>query len=160
MEDNNFVENNGIASQKEATQTESLEELNRCKQQYAYLQADFDNYRKRMEAQRGHCSRAAQTEVLTHLLDIVDDFDRAQHDIQNPAFTMIYKAIQKLLTRFNVSEITENTEFNPSIHEAIMQVPHVEGTEAGAVAQVLQKGYRVGSTVLRPAKVAVYEYLI
>ena len=53
------------------------DELVRCKQQYAYLQADFDNYRKRMEAQRGQWAQAAQADVLTQLLEIVDDFDRA-----------------------------------------------------------------------------------
>ncbi len=137
--------------------THDNDELMRCKQQYAYLQADFDNYRKRMESQRSQWSQAAQADVLTQLIAIVDDFDRAQHDISNPAFELIYKAFKKVLTGFNVTEVTENNEFNPALHEAIMQAPLIEGAQPGAIAQVLQKGYRMGTTVLRPAKVAVYE---
>ncbi|MBY0109794.1 MAG: nucleotide exchange factor GrpE [Candidatus Babeliaceae bacterium] len=137
--------------------TRDNDELMRCKQQYAYLQADFDNYRRRMESQRSQWSQSAQADVLTQLIDIVDDFDRAQHDISNPAFDLIYKAFKKFLARFNVTEITQNSEFNPNLHEAIMQTPLVEGAVSGHIAQVLQKGYSMGSTILRPAKVAVYE---
>ncbi len=147
-------ENNNL---NQETVVRDNDELVRCRQQYAYLQADFDNYRKRMEAQRGQWSQAAQADVLTQLIDIVDDFDRAQHDISNPAFELIYKAFKKVLSRFNVTEITENTQFDPNLHEAIMQTPLVEGAVSGAIAQVLQKGYRMGTVILRPAKVAVYE---
>ncbi len=140
----------------ESCQAEQLE-LQRIKQQYAYLQADFDNYRKRMEAQRSQWTQSAQADVLTALLDIVDDFDRAQGDINNPAFELIFKAFKKLLQRFNVVEIQENGTFDPNLHEAIMQTPVVEGAKSGAIAQVLQKGYRMGTVVLRPVKVAVYE---
>lgn len=140
----------------ESCQAEQLE-LQRIKQQYAYLQADFDNYRKRMEAQRSQWTQSAQADVLTALLDIVDDFDRAQGDINNPAFELIFKAFKKLLQRFNVVEIQENGTFDPNLHEAIMQTPVVEGAQSGAIAQVLQKGYRMGTVVLRPVKVAVYE---
>lgn len=131
--------------------------LAECKQRYAYLQADFDNYRKRMEAQRVQWSQSAQLEVILPLLDIIDDFDRAQHDIKNPAFELIYKAFKKLVAKFNITEITENDIFDPRLHEAIMQTPATDGAESGAIAQVLQKGYRMGNTILRPAKVAVYE---
>ena len=110
-----------------------------------------------MEAQRGQWAQAAQADVLTQLLEIVDDFDRAQHDISNPAFELIYKALKKLLVRFNVTEITENGDFNPTLHEAIMQTAAESPEQAGTIAQVLQKGYRIGTTILRPAKVAVYE---
>jgi molecular chaperone GrpE len=150
-------ENNNLNPEAVTRDTNENQELARCKQQYAYLQADFDNYRKRMEAQRGQWSQAAQADVLTQLIDIVDDFDRAQNDISNPAFELIYKAFKKVLARFNATEITENTEFNPNLHEAIMQTPLVDGAVSGQVAQVLQKGYRMGTTILRPAKVAVYE---
>ncbi len=151
-------ENNNLNPETVVRDTqEHNQELARCKQQYAYLQADFDNYRKRMETQRGQWSQAAQADVLTQLIDIVDDFDRAQNDISNPAFELIYKAFKKVLARFNVTEISENTEFNPALHEAIMQTPLSEGAQSGAIAQVLQKGYRMGTVILRPAKVAVYE---
>ncbi len=151
-------ENNNLNPETVVRDThEHSQELTRCKQQYAYLQADFDNYRKRMETQRGQWSQAAQADVLTQLIDIVDDFDRAQNDISNPAFELIYKAFKKVLARFNVTEISENTEFNPTLHEAIMQTPLSEGAQSGAIAQVLQKGYRMGTVILRPAKVAVYE---
>ena len=138
------------------------QEIAKLKQQYAYLQADFDNYKKRVDAQRAQWSQAAQIEVITPLIDIIDDFDRAQqahlvHDISNPAFEIIYKAFKKVLARFNVTEITENSVFDPNLHEAIMQTPLVEGAQSGAIAQVLQKGYRMGTVILRPAKVAVYE---
>ncbi len=131
-------------------------ELLKLKQQYSYLQADFDNYRRRMQTQQSQWTQAAQMDVFTALLDIVDDFDRAQGDIQNPAFDLISQAFRKLLARFNLTEIQENTIFDPQLHEAVMQVPVVEGKESGTIAQILQKGYRIGTTILRPAKVSVY----
>jgi molecular chaperone GrpE len=149
MEEKNNIPHESCAPEQQ--------ELAKLKQQYAYLQADFDNYRKRMETQRGQWAQSAQADVLTSLLDIGDDFDRAQGDINNPAFELIFKAFKKILQRFNVTEIQENTVFDPSLHEAIMQTPVTEGAQSGAVAQVLQKGYRMGTTILRPAKVAVYE---
>lgn len=133
------------------------QEFEKLKQQYVYLQADFENYRKRMDAQRGLWSQSAQTEVILPLLEIVDDFDRAQGDIDNPAFELIFKSFKKILQQFNVAEITENTIFDPNIHEALVQVPLIDNATSGEIAQVLQKGYRFGTTVLRPAKVAVYE---
>lgn len=131
-------------------------ELLKLQQQYSYLQADFDNYRRRMQTQQSQWTQAAQMDVFTALLDIVDDFDRAQGDIQNPAFDLISQAFRKLLARFNLTEIQENTIFDPQLHEAVMQVPVVEGKESGTIAQILQKGYRIGTTILRPAKVSVY----
>lgn len=151
-------ENNNLNPETVLHETpEHNQELARYKQQYAYLQADFDNYRKRMEAQRTQWSQAAQADVLTQLIDIVDDFERAQNDISNPAFELMYKAFKKVLARFNVTEIEENSQFDPNLHEAIMQTPLVEGSLSGQIAQVLQKGYRIGTVILRPAKVSVYE---
>ena len=149
MEEKNQSQETPVASNND--------ECARIKQQYAYLQADFDNYRKRIDAQRSQWSVAAQAEVLTPVLDLMDDFDRAQGDINNPAFDLMVKSLKKILTRFNVTEITENTQFNPSLHEAIMQTPAPSPDKTGTIAQVLQKGYRFSGVILRPAKVAVYE---
>lgn len=153
MEEKNQIDSSAAENQCSAEQAE----IAKLKQQYAYLQADFDNFKRRVDAQRAQWSQAAQIDVITPLIDIIDDFDRAQHDISNPAFEIIYKAFKKVLARFNVTEITENTVFNPNLHEAIMQTPLAENAESGSIAQVLQKGYRMGTVILRPAKVAVYE---
>jgi molecular chaperone GrpE len=130
------------------------------KDRYIRSIAEFENYKKRTEKEKMIWMSSAQSSLLHDLLAIVDDFDRAFAQPQETAqqslvgFELIYKSLQKLLEKYGVTEIKDNTQFDPAKHEAIMQVEAVD-KQSGDIVQVLQKGYLFKGEVLRPAKVSV-----
>ncbi|MGC2310727.1 MAG: nucleotide exchange factor GrpE [Candidatus Babeliaceae bacterium] len=139
------------------------EELATAKNKLLRLTADFENIRKNTEKELVRSRLMAQVPILIDLLAIVDDFDNAfadlakhteKKDVHYAGFELMYKALHKMLTKYGVEEITENTVFDPMLHEAVMQVTQ-EGVEPGTIVQVLQKGYRYKGMILRPAKVSV-----
>lgn len=163
--------NIGNEDQERAEQG-AMNELATCKQErdswkdkFLYLQADFDNVTKRNIKERAQWSITAQTSVLSDLLPVIDDFDRAFAEIEKKevspdvktwltGFQLIHKTLQKMLAKYEVVEISAAIPFDPSYHEAIVQV-EAPGHESGAIVEVLQKGYTCKGTVLRPAKVSV-----
>lgn len=128
--------------------------------------AEFENYKKRTEKERLLWISSAQSSVLADVLNIVDDFDRAfaafsarpeeqRSSVSKDAgFELIYKSLQKILEKYGVQEIKEIGEFDPNLHEAIMQVESADH-KPGDIVQILQKGYMFKGQVLRPAKVSV-----
>lgn len=139
-------------------------ELARVKEQLIRVSADFENFRKRMEKERGQWVYIAQADVFKKLLPIIDDFDRAmaQRSEQETAdqrawisgFELIAKSLHKFLESMGVTEITENSVFDPQFHEAVSHIDSPEHT-SGQIISVLQRGYSFKDTVLRPARVVV-----
>ncbi|HSW73910.1 MAG TPA: nucleotide exchange factor GrpE [Candidatus Limnocylindria bacterium] len=140
-------------------------ELASWKEKYLRSTADFQNFSKRMEKEQAEWMRIAQTNVLKDVLPLIDDIERALADLKTKehnvevvpvvtALTMIMTAATKMLTKYNVKEITQTTTFNPDLHEALMSVASPDHA-SGAIVAVLQKGYTVNDQVLRPAKVSV-----
>jgi len=130
-----------------------------------YVTADFENFKRRHEKERAQWMSTAQEQVLKDFISIADDFDRAIAEyakyeptpdmkIWAQGFIMIDKALRALLAKHDVREMTDYTEFNPTFHEAIMQVDS-PNHESGAIVAVLQKGYLFKGAVLRPAQVSV-----
>lgn len=122
--------------------------------------AEFDNFRKRTEREKEATAEYAKASVMKTLLPILDNADRAAEFEQgteqyNKGIEMIVKQLSELSSKLGLVEIgTVGEEFDPTIHEAIM---HIEDENLGenTVAQVLQKGYKLGDTVVRPAMVQV-----
>lgn len=138
-------------------------ELTKAKERGMYLQAEFDNYKKRLEKERSSWMEAAQDVVLIDLLTIVDDMERALQELQTvpqelsvhlTGFQMIAKSLAKILKKYDIEEIPYSKEFNPEFFEAVMQVAS-PSFAPGEVVAILQKGYTRASRVLRPAKVSV-----
>lgn len=161
MEENNQNQMNQTESQENLTQQlkECQEQKDNWKDQCLRTAADFENYKKRADKERALWATAAQSAVLSDLIAIVDDFDRAfaslgQKNESNAGFELIYKALQKLLEKYGVQEMKEVATFNPEKHEAINQVESADH-KSGDIVQVLQKGYTFKNEVLRPAKVSV-----
>jgi len=126
------------------------------------LQADFDNYRKRIERER-HQERHRGAETLVeHLLPVLDAFDRAisshrgaAHDEYRKGFELIRKQLFDVLAKQGVQRIeTEGKPFDPHVHHAIERVETTEHPD-GAVLEELQAGYIFHGKVLRPAMVRV-----
>ena len=160
---------NGEQTETNDTLQEELEdckiEVAEWKDKFVRLNADFENFKKRMIEQQRLWIGTAQAEVLSDLLTIIDNFERAltEHEKQEKTpeskawiegFTLIYQSLVALLDKFGVEEITQHDTFNPTYHEALVQVDSPDH-EAGSIVEVMQKGYRFKDKVLRPAKVSV-----
>jgi len=130
---------------------------------YLRLAADFDNYRKRVAREQADLSRRANERLLNELLPVIDDLERAleaaaahEEATLEEGVRLVHRSLSGLLERHGLSEIEADGPFDPHVHEALLTQP-AEGAEQGSVVQVLQKGYRLGDRVLRPARVIVAE---
>jgi molecular chaperone GrpE len=121
------------------------------------LQAEYVNYRKRVERDRAVAGEMAVIGVLNSLLPVLDDVDAArQHgDLTDGPFAAIASKLENALKTYGLVRIDETgVEFDPTIHEALIQQPG-EDIEVDTVSQVLRSGYRSGDRVLRAAQVIV-----
>jgi molecular chaperone GrpE len=121
------------------------------------LQAEYVNYRKRVERDRAVAGEMAVIGVLNSLLPVLDDVDAArQHgDLADGPFAAIAAKLENALKTYGLVRIDETgVEFDPTIHEALIQQPG-EDIEVDTVSQVLRSGYKSGERVLRAAQVIV-----
>jgi molecular chaperone GrpE len=137
----------------EAKAQEHLDDLKR-------LAADFENYKKRTAREQAALSTRAAERLVKELLPIVDDLERAleaaeEHEEAKleEGVRLVHRHLASVLEREGLAEIETNGKFDPHVHEALLSQP--AETEEGSVIGVLQKGYRLGDRVLRPARVVV-----
>jgi molecular chaperone GrpE len=130
---------------------------------YLRLAADFDNYRKRVAREHAELTARANERLLNELLPVLDDLERAleaaaHHEEAKleEGVRLVHRSLVGLVERHGLSEIGTDGAFDPHVHEALLTQPG-DGAEEGSVLQVLQKGYRLGDKVLRPARVIVAE---
>ena len=118
--------------------------------------ADFANYRKRVERDRAVAHESAIGAVLTELLALLDDVDRAeQHGELTGGFKAVAEQLNSIVTRIGLEKYgTEGEAFDPQIHEALM---HDEPSDVAVATatKILQPGYKYKDRILRPARVAV-----
>jgi molecular chaperone GrpE len=163
------VEEVGVPEEEavEETASDLLAEAERQRDAYlADLQrvaADFENYRKRIARDQAAMITRAHERLVEKLLPVLDDLERAfdaaeQHDEAKvlEGVRMTKDALAALLQSEGLHEIEADGQFDPHVHEALLAQP-AEDAEPGQVLQVIQKGYRLGDTVLRPARVIVAE---
>ena len=131
------------------------------KDQWLRGRAEFDNYRKRMIRENDRVRKTAAESILRDLLPVLDNLDRALEHAGAEAgglaegVDMILKQLREALGRHGLATIpTVGVPFDPNVHEAVMNMPGAD-VPPNHVAMELQKGYRLGDFVLRPAKVAV-----
>jgi molecular chaperone GrpE len=120
------------------------------------LQAEYANYRKRVERDRAVAHESAVGAVLTELLAILDDVDRAeQHGELSGGFKAVADQLNSITSRIGLEKYgTEGEAFDPQIHEALMHDESAEVAVATA-SKILQPGYKYKERILRPARVAV-----
>jgi molecular chaperone GrpE len=123
--------------------------------------ADFDNYRKRVAREQTQIFARSAERVVAKLLPVLDDLERALDAAEHheeakvlEGVRMTKDALAAALASEGVEEIAADGPFDPHVHEALMTEP-AEGVEPGHVAHVVQRGYRIGDVVLRPARVVV-----
>ncbi|GAB2688412.1 nucleotide exchange factor GrpE [Thalassiella azotivora] len=121
------------------------------------LQAEYVNYRRRVERDRDVARDSAVAGVVESLLPVLDDvyFARVHGDLTDGPFAAIAEKLEGVLARYGVERYGEvGEEFDPAVHEALMH-QHSADVTVTTVTQVMQPGYRVGEKVLRPARVGV-----
>jgi molecular chaperone GrpE len=127
------------------------------------LAADFDNYKKRAAREREEYVARANERLLKELLPILDDLERALKSAEEheeaqleEGVRLVHRSLASLLQRNGVVEIATEGKFDPHVHEALLAQP-AEDREHGDVLDVIQKGYKLGDLVVRPARVIVAE---
>jgi len=122
--------------------------------------ADFQNYKRRTDAEKADTYQNAVGSIVRRYLPILDDLERAlaARPAEQPwadGIELIYRKLQTILDAEGVKRIeAEGQMFDPNFHEAILQEP-AEGVESGRVIAVVQSGYMIGERVIRPAQVRV-----
>lgn len=126
-------------------------------------QADFINYRRRVDEERAQLTRDAGLSVITRLLPILDDFERAMTNASSAeresgwgqGVQLVERNLRSLLSAEGVEAIpAEGAEFDPRLHEAVGSAPS-EDVPEGHVLHVVRQGYRKGERILRPTQVLV-----
>ena len=122
------------------------------------LQAEFANYRRRVERDRQAVAEQALGSVILGLLPVLDDIDRARsHGEVEGGFKLVADGLETTLTKLGLQRFGDAGEpFDPTVHEALTHTLSADVTEP-VCAEVYQPGYRVGDRILRPARVAVAE---
>ena len=141
------------------------EEHDQLKDRWTRLQADFDNHRKRMLREKQETLAYGHENVVKDLLPVVDNLERAMEHASASSSAdfegmlqgveLVRRELLAVLTKHGVEGIeAEGEAFDPNVHEALAQVEE-PSVEAGRVARVLEKGYRLRDRLLRPARVMV-----
>ena len=152
------------AEETVASEIDSLkEQLEKVNNQYIRLAADFDNYRKRQMQERESLLKYGAEDTLKKMIEALDNIDRAiaaaekSEDVNQvkDSYKLGFKQLYDVLQKIGMEVIdTKDTPFDPNFHEAVMQTPTDEHPEHTIIAE-LQKGYKLGDRVLRPALVNV-----
>ena len=125
--------------------------------------AELSNFKKRVERERGDMYEAARGDIVAHFLDVLDDLERAlisapqelRDDGWFEGLALVQRKFVGVLETEGVTEIeAEGMTFDPALHEAISQETS-DDHEEGQIIEVVQKGYRLGDRVVRPARVRV-----
>jgi molecular chaperone GrpE len=137
----------------EKERDEHLDDLKR-------VAAEFENYRKRVARDQASLGARAPERRVKELLPVLDDLERAleaasehQEGKVEEGVRLVQRELQEALGKEGLVEIETNGNFDPHVHEALVSQPSEQ--DDGAILEVLQKGYRLGDRVLRPARVVV-----
>jgi molecular chaperone GrpE len=140
----------------EREREEHLDDLKR-------VAAEFENYRKRVARDQVNLAARAHERLVKELLPVLDDLERAlvaaadsrdsERGRVEEGVRLVQRELQEALGKEGLVEIETNGRFDPHVHEALLSQPSDQ--DEGAILEVLQKGYRLGDRVLRPARVVI-----
>ncbi|HRE52129.1 MAG TPA: nucleotide exchange factor GrpE [Flavitalea sp.] len=157
------LEAGGQVKEKQEEINKLKEEIAELKDKYLRQAADFDNFRKRNAKERLELIQTAGSDVISSLLEVVDDFDRAEKQIQNmPGDTvaegiiLIINKLKNILQAKGLKAMeTLGQEFNPDQHEAVTTLAVNKEEMKGKVVDEIEKGYYLNDKIIRFAKVVV-----
>ena len=146
--------------QQEEAQAEEQQPEQEVDDRLLRLAADFENFKKRAARERQEYVQLANERLIAELIPILDDLERAlsaaeQHEEAQleDGVRLVHRALAGLLQRHGVAPIGTDGKFDPHVHEALLSRP--SEAEEGSVIDVVQKGYKLGDRVVRPARVVV-----
>jgi len=151
---------------RDANTIKLKKELAEEKDKYVRLFAEFENYKKRTAKERLELFKTANSEVMSSLIPILDDFDRATKqsdkilaDDQINGFKLIFNKFNEILKSNGLSETKtlKGDIFDAEIHEAITQIPSKKPDGKGKIIDIIEKGYKLGEKIIRYPKVVVAE---
>ncbi len=160
-----------VKAQEETTEVDPLEaaqaEAAEYKDKYLRAHADFENAKRRLEKDKMNAVSYANESFAKDILAVIDSFENALASIEGAneenssdvlekmkeGVTLTYEQLKKVLEKNHIKEVVCEGEFDPEVHQAIMQVDSDEH-ESGDVVQVMQKGYTIKDRILRPAMVS------
>ncbi len=124
------------------------------------LQAEFDNYRKRAARDQQSLVARAHERLVKELVPVVDDLERALEAAEaheeaklEEGVALVARSLGDILRKEGLEEIPTEGKFDPHVHEALLSQP--AEAEEGSILEVIQKGYRLGDRVIRPARVVI-----
>ena len=139
-------------------------ELEEIKDKYLRKVAEFDNYKRRNAKERMELIQTAGREVITDILDVLDDCDRAQKQLETTedaaeikeGVMLVFTKLRNVMQARGVKPMeTMNQPFNPDLHEAITEVPVSSAQQKGLIVDEIMKGYYLNDKIIRHAKVVV-----
>jgi len=146
--------------QEETEQVEAQQPEQEADDRLLRLAADFENYKKRAARERAEYVALANERLIGELIPILDDLERAlgaaeQHQEAqlDEGVRLVHRSLAGLLERHGLRPIETEGRFDPHVHEALLSQP--SDAAEGSVIDVVQKGYRLGDRVLRPARVVI-----
>ncbi len=149
----------------EESDTDALEtELRESKDKYMRLAAEFDNFRKRTAKERVELFQTAGKEVITDMLEVLDDADRAQAELEKSegnaalkeGISLVFNKLRSKLQAKGLKAMEAiGKEFNPDLFEAITEIPAPTEDLKGKVVDEITKGYYLNDKIIRHAKVVV-----
>jgi molecular chaperone GrpE len=156
-----------VENTKQTQEAEELDEIKALEKERDELldtvqrvQAEFDNYRKRVARDQQSLVTRAHERLVKELLPIVDDLERALEAAEaheeaklEEGVALVTRALGEVLRKEGLEEISVDGKFDPHVHEALLSQP--SEADEGSVIEVIQKGYRLGDRVIRPARVVI-----
>ena len=134
------------------------------KEKYLRLFAEFENYKKRTSKERIELYKTANQEVISNLIPILDDFNRANQQLENENGSIDQEGFQLIFNKFNEilksnglnpTEAKIGDEFDAELHEAITQIPAPSEDKKGKIIDIIEIGYQLGDRIIRYPKVVV-----
>ncbi len=137
-------------------------DLEKEKDKFLRLFAEFENYKRRTSKERIELFKTANQEVITAMLPVLDDFDRALNEINKAKDKNLLKGVELIHNKFKETlrnkgleamDVKQGDSFDPDIHEAITQVPAPSDKLKGKIVDVVERGYKLGEKIVRFPKV-------
>ena len=165
QEENTHVENQNTENTENLVEELSLEEqLAQQKDQYIRLYAEFENYKRRTQKEKLDFAQYANRNMMTSMLAILDDFERALKEISKSGDSENLKGVELIYNKFKNTliekglksvEVKVGDDFNVDFHEAITQIPAPSEELKGKIVDVVETGYQLHDKVIRFAKVVI-----
>lgn len=156
-------EKEGEEESEATSEKEELKaDLEKEKDKFLRLFAEFENYKRRTSKERVELFKTAGQDVITSLLPVLDDFDRALSEIGKAEDKNLLKGVELIHNKLKESlrakgleemEIKEGDNFDADLHEAITQIPAPSDNLKGKIVDVVEKGYKLGDRIIRYPKV-------